>query len=86
MKKHNVLKYPLATEKAVRLLDKENKVLFVVDLAATKSDVKNAFEKQFEMRVDGVNIYITNMGEKRAYIKLGKEHPAIDVMTKLGLM
>ncbi len=86
MKKHNVLKYPLATEKSVRLLDRENKLLFVVDLKAEKKDIKDAFERQFEMRVEHVNTYITNKGEKRAYIKLRGEYPAMDVMTKLGLM
>jgi len=86
MKKHNILKYPLVTEKSVRLLHNENRLLFVVDLNANKRDIKDAFEKQFEMTVDDINTYITNKGEKRAYIKLKSEHPAMDVMTKLGLM
>ncbi len=86
MKKHNILKYPLVTEKSVRLLHNENRLLFVVDLNANKKDIKDAFEGQFEMAVDEVNTYITNKGEKRAYIKLKAEHPAMDVMTKLGLM
>ena len=86
MKLDNVLKYPLATEKAVREMEKLNKLLFVVDLKANKSEIKIAVEKMFEVKVDKVNTVLTNKGEKRAYVTLNAASPAIDVMTKLGLM
>ncbi|MBI2148111.1 50S ribosomal protein L23 [Candidatus Woesearchaeota archaeon] len=81
-----VLKYPLATEKVVRLMDKDNKLLFVVDMKAKKEDVKKAVEAAFDVKVDKVNTFVTNKGEKRAYVKLTAAYPAIDVMTRLGLM
>jgi len=31
-----VIKYPLATEKSIRLMESENKLIFVVDRRATK--------------------------------------------------
>mgnify|MGYP001589893011 CR=1 FL=1 len=86
MRNDQVIKYPLATEKAVRLMDKENKLLFVVDLKAQKEDIKKAVEKDFEVKVDKVNTFVTSKGEKRAYVKLSANFPAIDIMTKLGLM
>lgn len=86
MKAENVLKYPLATEKGVRFMDRENKIIFVVDMKSNKSDIKNAVEKTFDVKVDKVNTFINHKGEKRAYVKLNKNYPAIDVMTKLGLM
>ena len=86
MKAENILKYPLTTEKAVRLIEKENKLLFVIDLKANKADVKKTVEKFFDVKVDKVNTYVTNKGEKKAYVQLNAAYPAIDVMTKLGLM
>lgn len=86
MKKDQVIKYPLATEKAVRLMDKENKLLFVVDLKSRKDEIKDAVEKTFEVKVDKVNTFVTSKGEKRAYVKLASNFPAIDIMTRLGLM
>ena len=81
-----VLKYPLTTEKAVKLIESENKLLFVVDLKANKASIKKDIEKLFGVKVEKINTLITSDGEKRAYIKLSKETPAMDVITKLGLM
>lgn len=86
MKSDNILKYPLATEKAVRLMERENKLLFVVDMKAKKDEIKKAVEKNFDVKVDKVNTFVTNRGEKRAYVKLNSNNPAIDIMTRLGLM
>ena len=79
------IKYPLTTEKAVRLVETENKLLFAVGFKATKSQIKKAMEDMFKVKVVKVNTYITPEGEKRAYIKLSPETPAMDVITKQGL-
>ncbi len=81
-----VIKYPLVTEKAVRLMERENKLTFIVDRKATKKDIKEAVEKLFGVKVEKVNTLITPKGEKKAYVKLKKEYKAIDVATKLGVM
>ncbi len=83
---NQVISHPLATEKAVRIMEKENKLLFVVDLKSKKVDIKKAVEKLFEVKVVKVNTFVTNRGEKRAYVKLSQNNPAIDIMTRLGLM
>lgn len=83
---YSVLKYPIATEKTFRMVELENKLLFVIDLKSNKTDVKKAVEEAFNVKVETVNTYTTSRGSKRAYVKLNKENPAIDVMTKLGLM
>ena len=82
----NIIKYPLNTEKTVRLMEKENKLLFVVDMKAKKQDIKKAIEEIFSVKVLKVNTHITAKGEKRAFISLSKEFPAADIITKLGLM
>ncbi|MBW2973254.1 50S ribosomal protein L23 [Candidatus Woesearchaeota archaeon] len=80
-----IIKYPLATEKSIRLMEAENKLIFVVDTKATRADIKKAIEEVFKAKVDKVNTLVTN-GKKRAYVKFAKETPAIDIATNLGLM
>ena len=82
---YKIIKYPLATEKAVRLMEAENKLIFVVDKKATKPQIKEAIETAFKVKVLKVNTLIQK-GEKRAYLKLSPETPAIDIATQLGLM
>lgn len=81
-----VIKYPLSTEKSIRLMESENKLIFVVDRRANKFDIKNAIEEMFKVKVVKVNTFVSPKGEKKAYIKFSKETPAIDVATNLGLM
>ena len=40
-----IIKYPLSTEKAIRLMESENKLVFVVDDKASKQEIKKAIEK-----------------------------------------
>ncbi len=86
MDAYKIIKFPLATEKAIRLMEAENKLLFVVDRHAKKSDIKKAAEELFKAKVVGVNTLVGMTGEKRAYVKFAPENPAIDIATTLGLM
>lgn len=81
-----IIKYPLATEKSIRLMESENKLIFVVGKKARRSEIKEKIEKMFKAKIVKVNTYITRNGEKRAYIKFSDESPAIDIATQLGLM
>ena len=86
MEPSEVVKYPVSTEKSIRLMESENKLIFMVDRKANKHDIKNAIEKLFKVKVVRVNTYIGPDGKKRAYVKLSPDTPAIDVATQLGLM
>lgn len=83
---YKVIKYPLATEKAIRLMESENKLIFVVDISATKPQIKEAVESLFKAKVINVNTVKDISGGKRAYVKFAFDTPAIDIATKLGLM
>ena len=85
MDSNNVIKFPLSTEKSIRLMEAENKLVFIVDIAATKSEIKKAVEAMFKVKVDKVNTSILK-SQKRAYVKFNKASPAIDIATNLGLM
>lgn len=86
MEPYEIIKHPLSTEKSIRLLEAENKLVFAVHLKAERKEVKEAVEKLFNVKIVKVNTYITPQGEKRAYVKLAPEFQAIDIATDLGLM
>lgn len=83
---YKILKYPYISEKGMRLAETENKIVFIVDRKANKKQIKEAFEKVFEVKVVKVNTLITKKGEKKAYIKLSPEFKASDIIAKLGLV
>ncbi|MBI2147026.1 50S ribosomal protein L23 [Candidatus Woesearchaeota archaeon] len=82
----SVIKYPLSTEKTIRLMESENTLIFVVDLQASKPLIKKAVEESFKVRVANVHTSITSKGLKKAYVAFAKDSPAIDIATKMGLM
>lgn len=82
----DIIKFPLSTEKTVRLMESENKLLFEVARDATKKSIKDAVEKMFNAKVDKVNLLVTPKNKKRAYVKFSPETLAIDIATDLGLM
>ncbi|MFW6383266.1 MAG: 50S ribosomal protein L23 [Nanoarchaeota archaeon] len=81
-----VIRYPLSSEKSIRLMESENKLMFVVDRKAKKQEIKKALEELYNVKIVKVNTLITPSGQKRAYIKFAEDSPAIDLATKLGLM
>lgn len=82
----NFIKYPLTTEKAVKLMEAENKLTLIVDNKATKAQIKKEVEETFKVKVTAVNTMISSKGKKKAYISLSQDSMAMDVVTELGLM
>lgn len=50
----DVIKRPIVTEKSTRQLE-ENKYAFMVDIRATKTEIKEAIEEIFKVKVREVN-------------------------------
>ncbi|MEM2688951.1 MAG: 50S ribosomal protein L23 [Candidatus Bathyarchaeia archaeon] len=86
MDPYEVILYPLMTESASLMVEKENKLVFIVNLKATKADVKRAVEQLYEVEVEKVNIMVTPDGRKKAFVKLSPEYKASDVAIKLGIL
>lgn len=80
-----LVKYPLGTEKSIRLMEAENKLIFIVDRKATKKQIKEAIQERFDVKIAKVNTHNTFEG-KKAVVTFGEGTLAIDVATKLGLM
>ena len=79
-----IIKHPLATEKSIRSIETENKLVFVVDSKAKKQEIKAELERMLGAKVVTVNTFNGPDGEKRAYVRFAT--PAIDIATRLGIM
>ena len=83
---YQVIRFPLSTEKCIRQVEFDNKMTFVIDTKANKSEVKRAVEELFKVRVVKVNLQNSFFGKKRAYVKIGSEKLASDISADLGLI
>ncbi|MEM2941977.1 MAG: 50S ribosomal protein L23 [Candidatus Bathyarchaeia archaeon] len=83
---NNVILYPLISEDSVNLIEKENKITFIVNLKAGRNDVKRAVRELYQADVESVNTLITPDGRKKAYVKFKPEFRAADLAVKLGIL
>ena len=81
-----ILIAPHLSEKSIRLVETENKLVFFVQEKATKKQVKWAVEKAFDVKVDKVNILHDTKNRKKAYVKLKPEYNALEIATRLGML
>jgi len=86
MEPSEVILYPLMTESASLMVEKDNKLLIAVNMNAGKSDIKEAVEQLYEVKVDKITVLITPQGTKKAFVKLAPEYKASDVAIKLGIL
>jgi large subunit ribosomal protein L23 len=85
MDSYSIIEKPHLTEKSMNAIDQNNELTFKVRRTANKSQIKNAFEELYAVKVEKVNTQITSRGEKIAYIKLEAEHSAEDIAVKMGV-
>ncbi len=76
---------PVTSEKAVKLIDLDNTLLFQTERQTRKEEIKSEVEKMFNIKVEKVRTLL-RQNKKYAYVKLKKENPAIDIATKLGMI
>lgn len=81
-----VLMYPQLAEKSMNMVEIENKLVFIVNKNAKKEQIKEAVEKQFNVRVIKVNVEVTRKGEKKAYVKLHPDDSAADIASRMGML
>ncbi len=76
---------PVTSEKAVKMIDVENTLLFETDRKTDREEIKKEVEKIFSVKVEKVRTMIKG-NKKYAYVKLNKANLAADVATKLGMI
>ena len=81
----DVIKYPHVTEKAMNDMDFQNKLQFAVDSGASKPEVAEAVEQQYDVTVEGVTTQNTMDGEKKAVVRLSEDDDAQEVASRIGV-
>jgi large subunit ribosomal protein L23 len=76
---------PYVTEKTFDIIERQNKICFLVEGKASKPKIKSAVETLYEVKVATVNTSITIVG-KKAFVRLAPESSATDLASKLGLV
>ncbi|MFN7106318.1 MAG: 50S ribosomal protein L23 [Pyrobaculum sp.] len=76
----------LVTEKTLRLAERENKIVVIVDRDAAKKQIADEIKRLYNVKVEKVNTVVTPRGEKKAYVKLAKEHNAVDLLSRVGVI
>ncbi|MCA9487650.1 MAG: 50S ribosomal protein L23 [Nanoarchaeota archaeon] len=76
---------PIATEKAVMMIERDNVLTFQAPMIYTKEQIKKELEDLLKIKITKIRTLIRN-NKKMVYVKLKGDTLAIDVATKLGLM
>lgn len=76
---------PITSEKAVKIIELDNTLLFETERRASKTEIKKEVEKIFSVKVSKVRTHVQG-NVKYAYVRLNKSNPAIDIASKLGVI
>ena len=80
---YDVIIMPWLTEKSMEARSMEQRLEFIVDKRATKTQIARAVETIFEVEVAKVNTRITKHG-KHASVRLAEGYDAEDAAMRLG--
>mmetsp|Transcript_1301 Transcript_1301/g.3330 ORF Transcript_1301/g.3330 Transcript_1301/m.3330 type:complete len:141 (-) Transcript_1301:81-503(-) len=84
--KWRIIKYPLTTESAMKKIEDNNTLVFIVDLTANKRQIKDAVKDMYEIQCSKVNTLIRPDGAKKAYVRLTQDYDALDVANRIGII
>jgi len=82
---HEVVKHPHITEKAMDKMDFHNTLQFIVDVEATKPEIRDAIQDRYDVTVVSVNTMVTMEGEKKANVRLSEDDDAQDIASRIGV-
>lgn len=82
----STIKHPLTTESAMKKIEDNNTLVFIVDIKANKPQIRAAVKKMYEVEIQKVNTLIRPDGAKKAYVKLAADYDALDVANKIGII
>ncbi|KAM7340677.1 hypothetical protein ACRRTK_001292 [Alexandromys fortis] len=81
-----IIKFPLTTESAVKKIEDNNTLVFIVDVKANKHQIKQAVKKLYDIDVAKVNTLKRPKEEKKACVRLAPDYDALDVANKIGII
>lgn len=81
-----IIKFPLTTKSAMKKIEDNNTLVFIVDVKANMHQIKQAVKKLYDIDVAKVNTLIRPGGEKKAYVQQAPDYDALDVAHKIGII
>jgi large subunit ribosomal protein L23Ae len=84
--KYAVLKCPLTTESAMKKIEDNNTLVFLVDVRADKRKIRAAVQGMYDIQTKKINTLIRPDGQKKAYVRLTPDYDALDVANKIGII
>lgn len=83
---YQVIKFVLMTEKSIQNIEKENKLVFIVNRKATKKQISGAIQSAFNSAAASVQTSIDQKGRKKAFVRFAKAGEAGDIAVRLGII
>ncbi|MHC1593422.1 MAG: 50S ribosomal protein L23 [Methermicoccaceae archaeon] len=80
-----IVDYPFVSEKATIVLEEQGKLHVMVDVRATKDDIRRAVEQMYEFKVKSVNTMLTPAGKKKAIITFEQSGAAHEIASRIGV-
>jgi len=80
-----IIDYPFVSEKATIVLEEQGKLHVIVDVRATKDDIRRAVEQMYEFNVKSVNTMLTPNGKKKAIITFEQSGAAHEIASRIGV-
>merc|ERR1712166_529706 len=71
--KFAVIRHPLSSESAIKTIEDDNTLVFIVHKRANKAMIKQACQMLYSIKVKKVNTLITPRGNKKAYVALSSD-------------
>ncbi len=83
---YSVIRHPLVSESAMKKIEDDNTIVFLVDVKANKKQIKSAVKKLYEIDAVKINTLIRPDGVKKAFVKLPADIEAAEVAQTIGIM
>ncbi|PLN74811.1 ribosomal protein L23/L15e core domain-containing protein [Aspergillus taichungensis] len=84
---NKVILYPLNTESAMKKIEENNTLVFIVDVKSNKRQIKQALKKLYDVDTVKVNTLVRPDGSKKAFARLTPDVDALDIAaTKLAIV
>ncbi|KAH7051210.1 60S ribosomal protein L23 [Macrophomina phaseolina] len=82
-----VIIHPLNTESAMKKIEENNTLVFIVDVKANKRQIKESLKTLYDIETIKINTLIRPDGSKKAFARLTPDVDALDIAaTKLQIV
>lgn len=82
-----IIKYAIKNERAAKIMEANNTLTFIVDIKATKPQIKEAVAEMYGSKVMRVNTLISfKHHAKKAFVRFTDAGAAVDIASKAGVL